>query len=280
MGTLRGLVGFVTFMMAFALRGSEQVTRGGEVIGRLAAGERGGEAELADLAPPGAPPAWHFGVIVVMAVAGGLVGAALAPRLRKGAHEEFLLLGCTALAVVAGFAGVVLEGLPGQAMLTFGIAVAATAAKQAFDAVVQRDAPDANRGRIFARFESRFQVAWVCGAVVPVVVPMPTQLGGLIVACMAVAAGIFYFVGMRAVQRGEPPPQLPGAREVHGRIRAQLRERRRRTADPTPATSPDPGVAPSRYPPPPAPLPPAPTAPPASGPSPPVPPVPPDEVAG
>jgi hypothetical protein len=264
MGTLRGLVGFVTFMMAFALRGSERVTRGGEVIGRLAAGERGGEAELADLAPPGAPPAWHFGVIVVMAVAGGLVGAALAPRLRKGAHEELLLLGCTALAVVAGVAGVVLDGLPGQALLTFGIAVAATAAKQAFDAVVQRDAPDANRGRIFARFESRFQVAWVCGAVVPVVVPMPTQLGGLVVACMAMAAGVFYFVGMRAVQRGEPPPQLPGAREVHGRLRAQLRERRRRAADPPPSThpagdpppptGPAPGGAPPAHPPPSAPV--------------------------
>jgi hypothetical protein len=238
MGTLRGLVGFVTFVMAFALRGSERVTRAGEVIGRLAAGELGGDAVLADLAPPGAPPAWHFGVVVVMAVAGGLVGAAVAPRLRKGAHEEYLLLGCTGLAVLSGLLGLLLHGLPGQALLTFGIAVAATAAKQAFDAVVQRDAPDANRGRIFARFESRFQVAWVFGAVVPVVVPMPTQLGGLIVACMALAAGIFYFTGMRAVQRGEAPPRLPGARDVHGHLRARWRDRRASAGAPPPDGSP------------------------------------------
>jgi hypothetical protein len=246
MGTLRAMVGFVTFVMAFALRGSERITLAGEVIGRVASGELGGEAELGDLMPPGAPPAWHFGVIVVMAVAGGLAGAAIAPQLRKGAHEEYLLLGCTGLAVFSGAMGLLLSGLPGQALLTFGIAVAATAAKQAFDAVVQRDAPDANRGRIFARFESRFQVAWVCGAVVPVVVPMPTQLGGLIVACMSSAAFAFYFVGMRAVQRGQVPPRLPAAKDVQDHLRSRWQSRRRGPgSSPGPANRPPPPTRPS-----------------------------------
>lgn len=231
MATLRGLVGFVTFVMAFALRGGDRITRSGEVMGRLAYGELDGEALLSDLAPAGSPPAWHFGVILVMAVAGGLAGAALAPLLRRGAHEEMLLLGCTGLAALSGAGGMVLGGLPGQALLTFGIAVSATAAKQAFDAVVQRDAPDANRGRIFAGFESRFQVAWVFGAVVPVLVPMPTQLGGLVVACFAVAAGVFFLMGMRAVQRGTPPPRLPGVRQVHDRLRAGIRQRRSAGSD-------------------------------------------------
>ena len=38
------------------------------------------------------------------------------------------------------------------ALLSFGVGLASNAAKQAFDALVQRDAPDANRGRAFARF--------------------------------------------------------------------------------------------------------------------------------
>ena len=42
--------------------------------------------------------------------------------------------------------------------------------KLAFDSIVQRDAPDANRGRSFARFETRFQVIWVLGAFIPVAV--------------------------------------------------------------------------------------------------------------
>ena len=37
-------------------------------------------------------------------------------------------------------------------------------AKLAFDSIVQRDAPDANRGRSFAKFETRFQIIWVVGA--------------------------------------------------------------------------------------------------------------------
>ena len=129
-------------------------------------------------------------------------------------------------------------------MLTFGLAVAATAAKQAFDAVVQRDAPDANRGRIFARFESRFQVAWVFGAVVPVVVPMPTQLGGLIVAALAVAAGALYFAGMKAVQRGQVPPQLPGVDEVQGHLRVYLGRLRRSSGTEDPNTDPSGPAAP------------------------------------
>ena len=63
--------------------------------------------------------------------------------------------------------------------------------------------PDANRGRSFARFESRFQVAWVLGAVVPVVIHLPTDVGGAMVAALAVAAGVFFAIGMQAVRRGE-----------------------------------------------------------------------------
>ena len=48
-----------------------------------------------------------------------------------------------------------------------------SAAKQAFDSIVQRDAPDANRGRSFARFETRFQLVWVIGALIPIVIPIP-----------------------------------------------------------------------------------------------------------
>jgi len=226
MGTLRGVVGLVTFLMAFALRGGGRITEPGEVLGRVSEAWLNGPVTASDLAPPGTPPPWHFAVIVAVSVAGGLAGAAIAPILRKGAHEEYLLLGSVGLAACAGVAGMLFSGLFGQALLAGGIAVGASAGKQAFDAVVQRDAPDANRGRIFARFESRFQVAWVCGAVVPVVIPLPTQWGGLIVACLATAAALLYMSGMRAVQRGEAPPQLPTAREVHGHLRGRLGRRR------------------------------------------------------
>ena len=48
------------------------------------------------------------------------------------------------------------------------------ARKLAFDSLVQRDAPDANRGRSFARFETRFQLVWVIGALLPLLLlPIP-----------------------------------------------------------------------------------------------------------
>src|SRR5690606_37148160 len=99
--------------------------------------------------------------------------------------------------------------IAGQATMALLVAVAASSGKQAFDAVVQRDAPDANRGRSFARFESRFQVAWVLGAFIPVVIPLPTRIGGWFVSLLSVAAAVFIALGMRAIGQGEAPPRLP-----------------------------------------------------------------------
>ena len=77
-----------------------------------------------------------------------------------------------ALLVVA-FVGLVAARFgtrPAVAVLAGTVGVAAAAAKVAFDSIVQRDAPDAARGRTFARFETRFQLLWVLGAAVPVVI--------------------------------------------------------------------------------------------------------------
>ncbi|UDY37881.1 hypothetical protein [Dermatobacter hominis] len=236
MGTLRAVVGFVTFLLAFALRGGEKVAELGTGLGRVAgAVPSGTELSPGDaIAPPGGTPAWHFGVIVALSVAGGLVGAAVAPFVRRAIREELLLLGSLGLGVVAGLSGALMAGLSGQAMLAFFIAIAASAGKQAFDAVVQRDAPDANRGRSFARFESRFQVAWVLGAFIPVVVPLPTRIGGWFVALLTLAAAVFFAIGMKAVGRGEAPPRLPTARQVGRQVRTKVESRRSRrsaTAD-------------------------------------------------
>lgn len=226
MGMLRAVVGFVTFLMAFALRGEDRITRYGEVLGRISAAAIDHDpVTVGDLAPTGAPPAWHFAVIVAVSVLGGLGGAALAPLIRKLFREEFLLLGSAATAAVAGAAGLLFGGLFGQALLAAGVAVAAAAGKQAFDAVVQRDAPDANRGRTFAAFESRFQIAWVLGAVVPVIIPMPTQFGGLIVGAFAVAGVVFYAMTMQAMAKGRRPPRMPSARGIGGKMVRQLRDR-------------------------------------------------------
>ena len=222
MGTLRWIVGFVTFLLAFALRGDDTNPRLGTVTGHMLH-RSDGTLDLSDVAAPGAPPVWHFGVVVALTGIGGLLGAAVAPYVRRHLREELLLLGALGVAFASGVAGVLLVGLPGQALLAFGVAIAASSGKQAFDAVVQRDAPDANRGRSFARFESRFQVIWVIGAAIPVVITMPTRLGSVIVLALAAAAAAFFAVAMQAMQKGQAPPRLPDARTISRGVRVGVR---------------------------------------------------------
>ena len=50
-----------------------------------------------------------------------------------------------------------------------GASLSAAAGRLAFDSLLQRDGPDAARGRAFAQFETRFQVAWVVGALFGIV---------------------------------------------------------------------------------------------------------------
>ena len=160
MSVLRAVVGFMTFFVAFAFRAEGS-------------------------------PAWWFGAVLVASLGGTLVGNLVAPRLRRTLSEERMLLGCLALvgvlAVVAGF----LHGLQAFCLVAGATGVAAAAGKLAFDSIVQRDAPDAVRGRTFARFETRFQLVWVAGAFVPVVLHISPSLG---IDVIALAAGLTFFV--------------------------------------------------------------------------------------
>src|SRR5690606_33522409 len=118
-------------------------------------------------------PTWHFGVVLGVSVLGSLIGALVAPRLRTSVTEERILQGSLAGTATAGLLAAALGGLVGSALIALGLGIGASAGKLAFDSIVQRDAPDANRGRSFANFETRFQLLWVIGGFLPVVVALP-----------------------------------------------------------------------------------------------------------
>lgn len=175
MGLLRGIVGFMTFLVAFFLR-----TDGA--------------------------PAWWFGVVIAVSAGGAMAGAALSPVLRRRAREEWILAG--ALVEVAGLGALMAVGSGGRgstALLAAGVAVAASTGKTAFDSIVQRDAPDANQGRSFARFETRFQLVWVIGALIPVIISLPVRVGFTLVALTAGFAAGTYVVGLRAAAAHHRP---------------------------------------------------------------------------
>src|SRR5262245_48307752 len=140
MGLLRGIVGFLTFLLAFALRG-------GGTDGPVPVGLSIGHAvHVAARLPPagtGHPPGeptWHFGVVIVFAAAGGIAGALVAPRLRHFMSEErillFALIGCAGVTAVCAFQGDLLGA--GVGAMTVGLA--ASVGRLAFDSLGQTGA--------------------------------------------------------------------------------------------------------------------------------------------
>jgi hypothetical protein len=84
----------------------------------------------------------------------------------------------------------------GGIVLVAAVNAAAAIGRLAFEATVQRDAPDANRGKVFARFETQNQIAWVCGGLIPVIVSPSGWLGFAgVVVISSVGAVLFWRAG-------------------------------------------------------------------------------------
>jgi hypothetical protein len=198
-------VGLLTFLLAFELRGGEQATVVARAVHATLVEYK--KLKINTVVPElqGPPPSWYFGVVIVASVVGGLIGAVLAPPLRRKLAEERILVGACVLAVLTGVSGVVFGGLMADTTLALGIAIAAALGKQAFDAIVQRDVDETDRGRVFARFEARFQMTWVVGALIPSILHVPIPAGAIVIAVGAAIATAAMATGVRpvVVQRDE-----------------------------------------------------------------------------
>lgn len=195
---MRGIVGFTTFLLAFHLRAGEDgvdLSEPGSGLGAAAAIVQG--VELEDVLGTPGPPQWHFGVAGLAAGAGAFLGARYAPIVRDRTNEERLVFGALVAIAIAAFLGAWGGGITGTALLAFGVAISAGMAKLGFDALVQRDAPRANYGRQFAKFEGRFQLFWAFGAFLAVVSRIPIQFGALLIALAAGFAAVSYELGRR-----------------------------------------------------------------------------------
>ncbi|MGE0794839.1 MAG: hypothetical protein AB7O29_05770, partial [Acidimicrobiia bacterium] len=175
MAVLRGVVGFLAFLLAFSLRAEDA-------------------------------PAWWFGVVVAVSGLGSLGGAALAPPLRRVVREEQQLLGCLVLVSVGGLLALQVGGRASGAVIAGVVGVCGSAGRLCFDAIVQRDAPDADKGRSFARFETRFQLAWVIGALIPVALSVPRDWGYGIITIAATIAAVSYLTGRQPWRLHRDPP--------------------------------------------------------------------------
>jgi hypothetical protein len=168
MSVLKFAVGFLTFLLAFDLRRAHATLWYGPTLG--------------------------------LSIAGAVVGVLLVPRARRlFSEQQVLSLAIWLVAVTAALTAVV-GGVVIQTLLAFVIGVAGGAGKPAFDALVQRYVPTAAQGRAFARFETRLQLVWVVGALLPVVATTPLTAGDIVIAAVAGVGGLSYMTGRRAVR--------------------------------------------------------------------------------
>jgi MFS family permease len=196
MAVMRAAVGFLVFLTVFSLEGDI-----------FAAGLAGG-----------------------FAVGGGFAGNLVAPFLRERMREEIILasamLTTTALLLLAALTG----GTFGFAVAGLGVGVGAAAAKLGFDSLLQRDGPDAVRGRAFAKFETRFQIAWVIGGLLGLI-PLDESVGLLALCLLVGFGGLSYLAALRAargrVYRTTIRPKVVD--KVFDKAKTGINDRRQRT---------------------------------------------------
>lgn len=164
---MRFLVGFLVFHLAFALRR--------ENLGSIG-----------------------LGLLVGSAALGGLAGALVAPRLRRTLSEPGIIV---AGLIAAGVAGLLVGrwfGLYSACGLVFVFGIASGVSKVAFDSIVQTELPEGARGWAFARSESILQLAWVAGAIAPLLIPIPAGPGVFTTGVAAQLLAILYVAGRRS----------------------------------------------------------------------------------
>ena len=179
MAVLRGTVGFLAFHIAFSFRRD------------------------------GVQNVW-LGLAVAASAAGSFLGSFVAPRIRSAVREEHIVLGALIGAAGTGLVVWRTSGVAMAAVLAFVVAVAAAAARLAFDSLVQRDNSDAVQGRAFARFEACFQLVWVVGALLPVLVAFSRPLGGLVVAILTAGGAVAYALELVSQRRARAATQSRG----------------------------------------------------------------------
>ncbi|MEO6654050.1 MAG: MFS transporter [Ilumatobacteraceae bacterium] len=144
-------------------------------------------------------PAWVVGAVILANGTGGFVGTIVSPFLRRTMSERSMftaaLFGATSAMLAAGvaFGRVTLVG----AVFVLGLAVSVS--RRALDATIQRQAPHARRGQVYAGIETWLELAWVIAACLAVAVRVAPWIGVLALASFLALVSIAHIrnrVGM------------------------------------------------------------------------------------
>ncbi len=168
MSVERALIGFVTFLVAFTFK-------------------RDGA------------PTWWLGIVAAAGMLGLMLGSLIAPRLRRFMDEMTMLSAGLVLTGLVCFAASFSAGRFATAVVATTVAIAASCGRLAFDSLIQRDGNSGEHGAAFARFETRFQLAWVIGALIPVAALISRTVGLVLMALAATLAVVVQAGGERSL---------------------------------------------------------------------------------
>jgi hypothetical protein len=127
--------------------------------------------------------------------AGGLgyfAAAFVTPVLDRYMSEEPMVVAGLAVEAGAAFIAAQVFGLPAAAALAFAAGFAWGTAKFGFDGLLQATMPTQARGRAFTNSETFFQLAWVIGALIPVIPDIPINFGLTLAGIAALVIQVIY----------------------------------------------------------------------------------------
>jgi hypothetical protein len=159
---LRGIVGFLFFHVAFWLRD-----------------ERAGTA-------------W-FALALGLSSLATMLANALSPMLRRLISERTMMTVSLTVISVTGVLAGVFGGITAGIVLIAVCNGMGSIGRLAFESIIQREAPDANRARTFVKFETINQLVWVSSGLAAVVFTFSGAVGFAIVG-VASAMGLMYFL--------------------------------------------------------------------------------------
>ena len=166
----RAQIGLITFLVAFTLKREEA-------------------------------PTWWLGVSAAAGLLGGLIGSTIAPKLRGRVDEMTMLLGGLVMTAIVCFLATFRSTRFAAAMVAFVVSLSANVGRLAYDAIVQRFGNAAEQGSLFAKSETRFQLAWVIGALIPVAIVLSRPVGFFLMFSISVLMIVVQYGGERSLHR-------------------------------------------------------------------------------
>lgn len=156
----------------------------------------------------------EFSALFAAAGLGYFIAAFITPVLDRYMSEEPMVVAGLAVEAGAAFIAAQVFGLPAASILALAAGLAWGTAKFGFDGLLQANLPIQTRGRAFTNSETFFQIAWVVGALIPVVTDLNIEFGlslagiaALVIQVIYVSAVIVPVAHEHRLGEAEPEPE-------------------------------------------------------------------------